>query len=118
MKHSTGTPTKAEKARMDAMKEMGQCVACYQLGIHGWAYIHIHHFLSGNKRIGHWATASLCPYHHVGETDLPRAEAEAIFGPSLAHGSKPFRAMFGADKELLGLQNALLGQADSIGDGF
>lgn len=118
MKHSTGTPTKAEKARMDAMKEMGQCVACYQLGIHGRGHIEIHHLLSGNRRIGHLATISLCSLHHRGVSDLPRAEAEAIFGPSLAHGSKPFRARFGTDKELLGLQNALLGQADSIGDGI
>lgn len=38
-----------------------------------------------------------------------RAKMTAALGPSLANGSKPFRAEFGTDKELLDLQNALLG---------
>jgi hypothetical protein len=111
MKHSTGTPTKAEKARFDRMKEMGQCVACYQHGIHGRGYIEIHHLLSGNKRIGHLASVSLCPWHHQSTLmeGYTRAKMTALFGPSLANGSKPFRAEFGTDKELLDLQNALLG---------
>lgn len=109
VKHSTGTPTKAEKARMDAMKEMGQCVACYQLGIHGRGYIEIHHLLSGNRRIGHLATVALCEWHHRGVACIPVSDMNTLFGPSLAHGSKPFRARFGTDMELLGLQNALLG---------
>lgn len=115
MRHSTGTPTKAEKARMDKMKEMGQCVACYQRGIHGWGYVELHHLLSGNKRIGHLATVSLCIYHHRGLFESgggSLADAKAVYGPSLAHGSKPFRAEFGTDKELLDLQNALLGEMD------
>ena len=110
MKHSTGTPTKAEQARFDRMKEMGQCVACYQIGIHGRGPIEIHHLLCGNKRIGHLATVSLCSYHHRSVIDMPKAAAEEIFGPSLANGSKPFRAKFGSDAELLALQNALLGE--------
>lgn len=120
MKHSTGNRTKAEQARFDQMKEMGQCVACYQLGIHGWGYIEIHHLLSGNKRIGHMATVSLCQWHHRGvwesgfdhkqESYFRSIEKYAgLYGPSLAHGSKPFRAKFGSDMELLALQNALLG---------
>ena len=112
MKHSTGTPTKSEQKRMTAMKDMGQCVACYQRGIHGRGYIEIHHLLSGNRRIGHLASVSLCCYHHRAVTPdgMSRAEAEHTFGPSLANGSKPFRAEFGTDKELLDLQNALLGE--------
>jgi hypothetical protein len=112
MKHSTGNRTKAEQARFDKLKEMGQCVACYQRGIHGWGYVEIHHLLSGNKRIGHLATVGLCGFHHRGVSELPRAEAIAVFGPSLAHGSKPFRAEFGTDAELLAIQNALLGETD------
>lgn len=112
MKHSTGTPTKAEQARFDRMKDMGQCVACYQRGIFGWAHTENHHLLSGNRRIGHMATVSLCLWHHKGviHEGMTRAEAEEVFGPSLANGSKPFRAEFGSDKELLALQNALLGE--------
>ena len=125
MRHSTGTPTKAEQARMDAMKEMGQCVACYQIGIHGRGHIEIHHLLSGNKRIGHMATVSLCVWHHRGvlpdrivlddDSEVnyryaPASEIPGWIGPSLAHGSKPFRAKFGSDAELLALQNALIGE--------
>ena len=122
MKHSTGKPTKAEQSRMDAMKEQGQCVACYQVGLKGTRHIEIHHLLSGNKRIGHMATVSLCAWHHRGDTtnivvggfggatrSVTSAEATKWIGPSLANGSKPFRAEFGTDKELLELQNALLG---------
>lgn len=118
MKHSTGKPTKQEAERMAKMKEMGQCVACYQIGIHGRGHIEIHHLLSGNKRIGHLATVALCEWHHRGVSCIPRADMDTIFGPSLAYGSKPFRAKFGTDAELLGLQNALLNLPDSIGDGI
>lgn len=114
MKHSTGTPTKAEQKRFDRMKESVQCVACYQRGIVKSGYIEIHHLLSGNKRIGHMATVSLCPWHHRGVIcgdGMSVALAKTMYGPSLAHGSKPFRAEFGSDVELLGLQNALLGEA-------
>ena len=110
MKTSTGNRNKAEQARFDKMKEMGQCVACYQRGIHGRGHIEIHHLLSGNKRIGHMATVSLCVWHHRGIADEGTAfMTKCALGPSLAHGSKPFRAEFGTDAELLVLQNALLG---------
>lgn len=111
MKHSTGAPTKAEQKRFDRMKDMGQCVACYQRGIHGRGYIQIHHLLSGNRRIGHMATVSLCVWHHQGTLmdGQTSARMTATLGPSLANGSKPFHAEFGTDAELLALQNALLG---------
>ena len=112
MKHSTGNRNKAEQARFDKMKEQGICMACYQIGIKGWQYIEIHHLLSGNKRIGHMATVSLCSWHHRGvqHEGLSRVDMLESFGPSLAHGSKPFRAEFGTDKELLDMQNEFLGE--------
>jgi hypothetical protein len=114
VRHSTGTPTKAEQARFDRMKDMGQCVACYQRGVHGRAYIEINHMLSGGRRIGHMATFSLCLWHHQAEPfdgQTKKAMAER-FGPSLKYpGSKPFHAEFGSDAVLLSLQNALLGVA-------
>ena len=64
MRHSTGKPTEAEQARFDRMKELGICVACYQRGWRGGQYVEIHHLLSGNRRIGHMATVSLCGWHH------------------------------------------------------
>lgn len=112
MKHSTGKPTKAEQARFDAMKERGVCIACLLRGTQPDypQHIEIHHLLSGNRRIGHMATASLCPWHHRGVPPWGWGDAEALghLGPSLAKGSKPFRAEFGADAELLEIQNGLL----------
>ena len=111
MKHSTGKPTKTEQDRFYNMKLGVQCVACYQLGIRKSGYIEIHHLLSGNKRIGHMATISLCPYHHRGVVygdELSMSDAKKLFGPSLAHGSKPFHAEFGSDAELLAMQNEFL----------
>ena len=113
MKHSTGTPTKAEKARMDKMKELGACVACYQTGLPHKQYIEIHHLLSGNKRRGHMFTVSLCAWHHRGVTDGVTSKVmETMFGPSLAKGSKPFHFWFGTDEELLQAQNRLLSHGD------
>ena len=116
MKHSTGNRNKAEQARFDAMKELGLCVACYQRGIKGKQYIQIHHLLSGNKRIGHMATVSLCLWHHLGQYQSGHGHDNDSMtkdiGASLAHGSKPFRAEFGTDKELLLIQNILLEDAE------
>ena len=114
MKHSTGNRTKAEQARFDKIKEMGICMACYQDGNKEPQYVDIHHFLSGNKRIGHIATAGLCEWHHRGITPprLTIANMTESNGPSLAYGSKPFRARYGTDKELLALQNEFLGVTD------
>ncbi len=114
MKHSTGKPTKAEQARFGRMKEQGICIACYLRGTQP-AYpqhIEIHHLLSGNRRIGHMATVSLCTWHHraVPPWGWGDAEARDYLGPSLAKGSKPFRAEFGTDAELLAIQNGLLNE--------
>jgi hypothetical protein len=51
-----------------------------------------HHIVSGGRRLGPMRGYPLCPYHH-------RGVGEGI-GPSLAHGSKPFHAVFGADEYL------------------
>lgn len=112
MRHSTGKPTKAEQARFDAMKEQGVCIACMLRGAQPdyQQHIEIHHLLSGNRRIGHLATVSLCVYHHRGIPPFGWGDAEARehLGPSLAKGSRPFRAEFGTDLELLSIQNDLL----------
>ena len=107
--HSTGTPTKAEAARMTAIKE-GPCVACHQRGVSSWCP-EVHHLLSGGRRIGHMATVGLCSWHHrsVIAFGCSGAEMRDHFGPSLNEGSKPFHAEFGSDPELLAYQNALLG---------
>ena len=118
MKHSTGNRTKAEQLRFDRIKEMGVCMACYQDGNHLSAdgeviqkHIEINHMLSGNRRIGHMATFSLCVWHHQAEPHdwHTKAHMAEKYGPSLKYpGSKIFRARYGTDKELLAMQNALL----------
>lgn len=114
MRHSTNTPTKAEAARMSAIKELGVCVACHQLGLTGSQYVDIHHLISGNKRRGHMFTVGACPWHHRGHPLQGHSanETRKLLGPSLEHGSKPFRAKFGTDDELLELQNRLLNEHD------
>jgi hypothetical protein len=110
MKHSTGSPTKAEDARMAAIKD-GPCVCCHQRGLPSYCP-EIHHLLSGNKRRGHLYTIGLCAWHHrqVIHEGWTAATMRAGFGPSLAAGSKPFHAEFGSDAELLALQNSLIEQ--------
>jgi hypothetical protein len=110
MKHSTGTPTKAEDARMAAIKD-GPCVCCYLLRLPSYCP-EIHHLLSGNKRRGHLYTVGLCSWHHrqVTHEGWTAATMQAGFGPSLAAGSKPFHAAFGSDEDLLALQNSLIEQ--------
>lgn len=95
---------------MDAIKNAGICVACYQIGIVGEQYVDIHHLISGNKRRGHLFTVGLCKWHHLRYPiqDMSANETRKLLGPSLADGSKPFRAKFGTDDELLELQNRLL----------
>ena len=107
--HSTGKPTKAEAARMDAIKA-GPCVCCHQRGIASWTP-EIHHLLSGGRRIGHGHTVGLCQWHlrSVISFGCTGAEMREHFGPSLNEGSKPFHAAFGSDADLLAQQNALLG---------
>lgn len=106
MKHSTGKPTKAEQARFDAMKEQGICIACCLRGERRPQPIEIHHLLSGGKRRGHLFTVGLCQWHHRGIPPFGWGDAEALYelGPSLAKGSKPFRAVFGSDDDLLAAQ--------------
>jgi hypothetical protein len=55
--------TKAERARIEAMMQLG-CVWC------GWHEKAVpaeecHHILRGNKRMGHWFTIPLCHEDHV-----------------------------------------------------
>jgi hypothetical protein len=107
-RRSTGNPTKAERARMDAIKE-GPCLCCRMRGLPSFCP-EIHHLLSGNKRRGHRFTIGTCAWHHRGvvPAGLTRARMQETHGPSLAHGSKPFHAAFGSDDELLALQDRLL----------
>ena len=110
MRHSTGSRTKAQQRRFDRIKEIG-CIGAHMRGL-GWVYAEVHHLISGNKRRGHMFTVGLCIWHHrrYPIQDMSANETRKLLGPSLADGSKPFRAKFGTDDELLELQNRLLSE--------
>lgn len=112
MKHSTGTPTKAERAHLAAVKAL-PCVACLMEGNELFCGLtEVHHLLLGNRRRGHMFVAPLCAWHHRGEPldGMSAKEMEGALGPSLARSSKRFRVMFGSDDELLARVNELLAQ--------
>lgn len=107
--------TPAESARMETVKRLG-CIFCLlnpQLGLKvaSTGPCDAHHELSGGRRIGHLATIGGCLWHHRGQppvAGMSERDAIAIYGPSVATGSKPFHAMYGSDAELLEFQNALI----------
>lgn len=115
MKHSTKSPTVAERAHLAAVKAL-PCVACLIDDRFSEQIVcgqtEVHHLLSGNKRRGHMAVIPLGAWHHRGEPlDGRSAKAmRALFGPSLARQSKLFHAWFGSDAELLARVNELLAQ--------
>ena len=98
MKHSTTTPTKAERARFEALHEIG-CICCRKRGLSHWP-IEIHHLLRGNRRRGHMYTIPLCAWTHRG---VPRpmwtvAGMTPVFGPSPAHGHTTCRLQSGGQR--------------------
>lgn len=107
---STGTPTKAQQARFDAIKGVG-CIACRMQSIPVWA-VEIHHLTiggkHGQKRRGHDFTVGLCAWHHRGEGALPEHRMAALYGPSYAREPRLFRETFGQDDVLLAYQNDFL----------
>jgi hypothetical protein len=79
------------------------CIACAQNG--RYSQPEVHHLIYGGKRRGDEFTVPLCPAHHRGVN-----HHESVHGPSLAHGSKPFRERFGSDDYLLAETNLRLGE--------
>lgn len=114
MKHSTKAPTAAERARFEALHEIG-CICCRKRGFNSWP-VEIHHLLYGNRRLGHAYTLPLCAWTHRGvpPNHWTIQAARDFFGPSLAHGSKPFHAAFGSDQELLAEVDALIAQMRGV----
>lgn len=101
--------TADEARRMDKARERG-CICCLiRLGVQ--TPPEIHHLLIGGRRAGHRYTVALCSWHHraaplYGES---KAHARALYGPSLAEGSKPFHDAFESDDSLLRYQDRLIG---------
>jgi len=104
-------------ARFDALRAIG-CVCCRKNRIEadlGFTFtrflVEIHHLNGGGhhgqKRRGDEYTIPLCVWHHRGIG--PAAVHTRLYGPSWAKGSKPFRAVYGGDDELLALADRLIG---------
>lgn len=115
MNHSTGTPTKAQQARLDAIHAM-PCLACVkesefarkrdELRLGQAGKTEAHHLTDKGYRIhsgGHDATIPLCSWHHRGELIYPLTgrEMRELHGPSLALHKREFVAQYGTERELL-----------------
>ena len=102
-------------ARFDALRAIG-CVCCRKNEEIGLVpvcmYAEIHHLNGGGhhgqKRRGDEYTIPLGPWHHRG-IGSHASLMTRLHGPSWAKGSKPFRAVYGTDDELLALANRLIG---------
>jgi len=95
------TPTKAERAWMDAITSLG-CIACL---IEGRERVPgaVHHILRGGHRIGHLFTICLCePGHHQNGQPM---------GLISRHPWKAqFEARYGTESELLELTKKIVGK--------
>lgn len=109
MKHSTGSPTKSEATRFAKLHDLG-CIACILNGFDYKTVAEIHHYLRGNKRIGHDATVPLCTWHHQGVSTEGAAPASlyAYLGPSFHKHTREFRHRYGDDAVLLARVNSMI----------
>lgn len=102
-------PTKAEKARMSRILELG-CVACRMDGHESIYPVEVHHLLDGGVRIGHAASVPVCKWHHRGvpPDGLNQRGATELCGPSLALDGRAFAEHYGDDDSLLAFTERLL----------
>jgi hypothetical protein len=121
MNHSTGKPTKAQQARLDAIHAM-PCRACVKQKVEQPSTTEAHHLVDKGYRShsgGHDATIPLCGWHHRGDVrgcqklcnPPTMRNAEASYGPSLAMSKKAFIRKYGTERELLEQTDAELGSA-------
>ena len=96
------TPTKAERAWMDAARAYG-CIACKQDGHSTPASLH--HITSGFRRLGHLFTIPLCEEHHKGD---------GRYVPSVHFQKRTFAARYGSELELLARLQVELGMYDEV----
>jgi hypothetical protein len=118
--HNSKPANDPEKRRMAQVAELG-CLCCRQLTyltpkIGEWAPAEVHHLLDGGQRRGHLFTIGLCAWHHRGvlRYGYCRQGMDEEFGPSLAHGTRPFRERWGTDEQLLAMQNRLIELLEAI----
>lgn len=110
--HSTGKPTKAQQARLDAIKAM-RCVCCeFEKVQQPWPTEIDHLVDMGNRRVsgGHDATIPLCAWHHRG-LQLDGLSVETMtgrYGPSFALRGRLAAVWYGTKRALLATVNARL----------
>ena len=104
MKHSTGTPTKAEAEWMHHVSELG-CIVCLNQG-HKTPCA-VHHILRGGIRMGHMYTIGLCDPGHHQNAGLQPGSGKISRHPNKAR----FEAEYGTELELLEQTRELLGVA-------
>jgi hypothetical protein len=122
VQHSTGKPTKAEQARLDAVHAM-PCIPC-EIEI-VWSQLkgepvmsqplrtEANHLVDkGTRKLsgGHSAIVPICGWHHRGEPAYPlgKKEMKGLHGPSFALHKREFDATYGTQRELLALTDELL----------
>ena len=93
------------------------CVACLQESISSQA--DIHHIVDKGYRKhsgGDDSTIPLCPYHHRGllPDGMSLADAEQMYGPSLALSKREFVTRFGSERALLLFVDHLLEQMNRL----
>lgn len=101
MKTSSGTPTKADRLRIERIRSIG-CVACAHVGLPNFERLELNHLLDGGRRMGHAFSIFLCRGHHQGdlwsERQLTQLEPEQRV--SIKHGRKAFAEVFGTERSL------------------
>ncbi len=100
MQHSTGTPTKYEQERIDALRKLG-CSACAALRLPNVNHLELHHILDGGVRMGHWFTFFLCRGHHQGDWSPQQLELIAPrYRVAISDGRKAFVRVYPPEKSL------------------
>lgn len=113
---STGTPTKAQQARHDRIRNIG-CLVAHLRGL-GFVPCAVHHCTIGGKhgakRRGHDFVLGLNDWSHQGYPILGQTaeQCRAMFGPSYAKEPAAFRREIGNDAFLLAEQARLLGEIE------
>ena len=111
---------KDERVRLDTIGSYCGCLPCLLLG-HLDRHTSIEHVTEAGRRVGiesdqHANTIGLCLWHHFGVCDPGRHKQEMIseYGPSLAHGRKPFEEHFGDEVHvLIPVQDFVLAQFEA-----
>ncbi len=101
--------TKEDRERIEISKHYVSCLPCILVGFVN-SHADYQHVVEAQRRLGHKCGYSSCLWHHRGMKDglwrdLTTQAMIGMFGPSLAHGKKPFREFFGSELLLVKVQD-------------